>query len=104
MSSKFFNTIHLKGVSLKKAWEKAKSQEERIYLLMLEQNIALTPFQVHYLYNQKYEDIPVTSIRRAMTNLCNTGFIAKTEKMQEGIYGMPNHKWIIKQYKGVKKG
>jgi hypothetical protein len=39
---------------------------------------------------------PITSIRRAITDLTRSGYLVKTERMKIGQYGMPNHTWKLR--------
>lgn len=38
---------------------------------------------------------PLTSIRRSITNLTNSGFLKKTEKKKLGMYGRSEHFWKL---------
>lgn len=38
---------------------------------------------------------PITSVRRAITNLTSAGYLIKTGYMKIGQYGMPNHTWQL---------
>ena len=38
---------------------------------------------------------PITSIRRAMTNLSNEGKLIKTDVKMEGMYGKQEHLWCL---------
>lgn len=42
------------------------------------------------------EKIPITSIRRAMTNLTEKGYIFKTNHQRTSLYGKPEYIWEIK--------
>ncbi len=42
-------------------------------------------------------DTPITSIRRAMTNLTNRGNLVKTDAQVTGAKGKPEYIWKIKQ-------
>ena len=39
--------------------------------------------------------VPLTSIRRALTNLTNAGELVKTDKQMKGMYGRPEHQWRL---------
>lgn len=95
MQLTFFNTIHLSGEPLKQAKIQASFQEGRILDLM-EKGAEMTPCEVWEAYNRYYPNVPLTSIRRAMTCLTEKGLLIKGEKMREGIYGKLNHTWIRK--------
>lgn len=91
----FFNTIHLSGEALKEALAQCNNQAERI-LKILSNGKPKTPAEVHGVYQSHYANTPITSIRRAITNLTINGELEKLEEMKEGNYGKPNHKWKIK--------
>ena len=55
-----------------------------------------TPFEVSDYYNRWFDPIPITSIRRAMTNLERAGKLEKTGQMKMERYGKPNHLWKVK--------
>ena len=38
---------------------------------------------------------PITSIRRAMTNLTDDGMIVKTQETVKGVYGKNEHLWSL---------
>lgn len=46
-----------------------------------------------YIWRTLFPNLPVTSVRRAMTNLANAGCLEKTPNKVEGYYGRPEHKW-----------
>lgn len=54
------------------------------------------PSQVHKLYEQGTgSNTPLTSIRRAITNLCKRGKLYMTDVQSPGIYGKPEYVWKI---------
>lgn len=94
----FYNTIHLTGEALKKAIEKAKSQEARILIIFQERKGSLlNPYHVHMVYTNLVNDnTPITSIRRAMHGLTKKGFLLKSESASsKGDYGASNHVWTL---------
>lgn len=89
----FHNTISLKGNELKQAEVKARAQEDYV-LEYFDATVQLTAENVHY--GLKFEgaispNTPLTSIRRAITNLCNRGKIEKLNEMRMGSMGKPIH-------------
>jgi hypothetical protein len=85
MQTSYHNTNKETGDILAASEEKAKSQEEIIYDYMNDK----------FLYEFTAEDIneillphvPLTSCRRALTNLMNEGKIIKTNNTKLGKYG-----------------
>jgi len=99
----FFNTIELKDDELKEKLHNAITQNERVYLIYKIRGIAMSPVDVHKIYCDLYRvsqrspyNVPLTSIRRAITTLTNEGLLEKTSIKADGAFGMKNFKWIIK--------
>ncbi len=91
----FFNTIGSEGTDLKQYILKAKGQELKILTIFNSHPDYLTPDMVHSL---GFDDsTPITSIRRAMSNLTDKGLLIKTERMVKGNYGKLTHCWRVKQ-------
>jgi hypothetical protein len=92
----FYNTTKLKGNELKAAEETAKTQEE-IILEFFEsnRNLEASPETVQILNFSSH--VPLTSIRRGVTNLTNDGKLLKTEKTEVGRYGAKTHLWTLKK-------
>jgi len=94
--SSFFNSIGLDGNKLNKAVSDADSQEDKIYIFFtLCPTQSFTPFEILRCVNLG-ENVPITSVRRAMSNLEKKGLIEKVGK-REGEYGMDNYTWRLKQ-------
>lgn len=93
----FYNTISLSGPDLKKAVENAKKQEDAIFLIYEHTGKPYSPSQILRLTEKAGKCWPITSIRRAITNLENEGKLIKTEHMREGMFGKPEHLWAIKR-------
>ena len=87
----FYNTIKLGKSKLEKEISNAKNQEEKI-LKIFNKKKELTPSEV-WEYLMEY---PLTSIRRAMTNLTDQGRLIKTSTQKIGYYGKPNYVWKLK--------
>ena len=92
MSTSFYDTIGLTGPALDKAQSSAKSQEAEILRLFRSGYIALAPSEVLRLLNTR---APITSIRRAMTNLTTQGLLVKLDSLQPGPFGKPEHAWSL---------
>ena len=89
----FYNTIDLKGSELQDALQKTEVNKERIYLLLKYLKGYYTPFQVQAQYNRLFKEIPITSVRRALTDLTNEGRLKKSDRMKVEKYGAKNHLW-----------
>lgn len=90
----FYNTTHMTADELKVRRASANRQNQAI-LNFFKDNPAgfFTPFEVQQYSGLK--SIPITSIRRAINNLTDAGFIVKTDKMRPGEYGAMNHTWTL---------
>lgn len=96
MLKSFFNTISLRGKKLVEAQRNAKAQQEKVYLIFLQnKRKGMTPFDVNTEYSKLYPKVPITSIRRAMTQLTKDKHLVMTEKKRNGLYDTPNHLWEL---------
>ena len=88
----YYNTNKLKGFDLKEANRKASTQEDRI-LHFFERNKGnrYSPEEIQTYCQMATR--PLTSVRRAITNLTSDGYLRKTNDMKPGIYGKPVHTW-----------
>lgn len=91
----FYNTIQVTGLTLIDYRIKAEYQDERILAIFQVNKRNLTPFEVSAVYNALYPPAPITSIRRAITNLTEQGKLIKSTEMRMGEYGKSNFTWVI---------
>lgn len=98
----FHNTINLDNKELTKANADALKQEEFITAIFKANiNKPIAPSQIHSIYVKNFQkNVPLTSIRRAMTNMTEKGILRKTSIMVDGIYGKPQYTWVMER-KGV---
>ena len=89
----YYNTNKESGAALQNSNENARTQEQRIYGFFLMYGQPLSPSMV--LEKLKL-DCPITSVRRAMTNLTNDEKIIKTDVMVKGLYGKNEHLWRLR--------
>jgi len=87
----YYNSTKLTGKTLKEAKAKTKSQDETIKAFYKKKKRSYTPFEIQALAF-KGKDVPITSIRRSLTNLTDEGFLVKA-KQRRGIYNKPNYTW-----------
>jgi len=89
----FYNTVPLTGEMLIKFQEKAfKQQEIVLSFFQKHPERSFTPIEVHYhLWKAKYT-YPLTSVRRAITNLTSEGKLVMVGRKMEQ-YGSPNNTW-----------
>mgnify|MGYP003139253785 FL=1 len=88
----FYQTIDQPGSALKESNKKTRKQEELILDLFVKRNRPLSPSMV---LSQSGLNCPITSIRRAMTDLCKAGRIVKTDRQIKGMYNKPEHLWEL---------
>lgn len=90
----YFNTNRLTGTELADAIAAARSQQDKILVLFRAYpGKKFTPGQVKdFIFS---DATPLTSIRRAMTNLTDSGDLVKTNLMKSGRYGARVHYWTL---------
>lgn len=91
----FYNTTGLPLDELMDRIEKAKKQDERVILILTATPYPLTAFQILIKYQSWFNNAPITSIRRSLTNLSKSGKVIKCSEMGQGCYGMLTHKWRL---------
>lgn len=89
MPKSYHNTNGLKGESLTNSEQKAQSQEEIILELFKSKN---TPLSASQVFKEYPSIIPITSVRRAISNLKKSNVLEKTKETRSGLYGnTPEH-------------
>ena len=92
----YHNTTDLEGKALETATKKAKSQEEAIFEIFKNNPWqTFTPFQIQARMANKF--VPITSVRRAISNLTRKDKIVKTDIQRKGEYGAVNYTWQLRQ-------
>jgi hypothetical protein len=86
-----YNTTNESGNQLSLLNEIAINQEDKVLELFTIYK-KLSPSDVWKYYSQ----YPLTSIRRAMTNLSIAGKLVKTDEKKIGIYGRNEFIWQLK--------
>lgn len=92
----FYNTIGLQGKDLFSSQQRVKKQEDIILQIFAEDGEEMTPFEVSRVLQQQGYDYPITSIRRAITDLTRDGKLEKTLTRRDGGYGQKNYTWKIR--------
>ena len=92
---KYHNTTGLSGEQLRERQMKSGSQNEKILAFFRRHPcLMLTPFEVqHAMYLDK---TPITSIRRALSDLTRLGYLTKTDIKRKGPYGADCYCWKLK--------
>ncbi len=100
----YHNTTEVRGDTLTQYEEKAVNQETKIlnYLIAGRRqtldksgywDVSITPsWVVKHVFS---DSIPITSARRAMSNLTKAGELTKTHMKTKGPYGRPEHQWRL---------
>jgi len=89
----YYNTTGEAGAVLGASQRQAESQEEKILCFFKKYpDKAFTPYAVQRYLRAKW---PITSIRRAMTNLTNEGKLEKLKVLRQEKYGKSNHIWTL---------
>ena len=89
----YYNTNDEAGNTLRSSRNKTKTQEEIILEFFTNNpNLQLSPFEISDTLEL---NAPITSIRRAMTNLTLEGKLKKTNVMVVGPYGKHVHTWRL---------
>ena len=91
----YFNTNAEHGAELSRSKFKVKSQQDAVLAFFCENPMrGFTPFDIQ---RNVLPGTPITSIRRAITNLAQAGKLKKTESMGRGRYGKKNYLWVYKR-------
>ena len=95
MRTSFYNTVQAVHPDLNRYETKAKTQEDKILRLFRASfDWHSTPSHVHrILYGET--NVPLTSVRRAMTNLTIKGELEKTDRQEKGLYGRNEFVWRL---------
>jgi hypothetical protein len=92
----YYNTNNLTGKQLADGKKKAARQEDIILdLFRLQPTRMILPDEV-WREVGSHRGWPLTSVRRALTNLTDQGELEKTNKLGGGGYGKPVHYWRLK--------
>lgn len=88
-----FNTTHETGRRLADFIATSVSQEAEVLAFFRQYPRAIfSPEQVH---RSVLKRTPLTSVRRAICNLTDDGFLVKTTIKVTGQYGRPNYCWQL---------
>jgi len=98
-----YNTINLTGQALKSAWARTTDQKGIVLgYFHLHPEGAFSPSELLeklVLCSKIKDNTPLTSIRRAMTDL-TPEYLTKTESKRTGPYGVLEHLWVLKEKQG----
>lgn len=93
----FHNTTSLTGEELAQRVQRAASQKEAILtVFQARRDGKYTASQVHQAFvNKAGKQWPVTSVRRAITDLMNEGHLVKLAETRPGPYGDSEHYYSL---------
>jgi len=97
----YYNTNGLHGKDAIISNKKASKQDDEVLRVFRLNNRKLSPDEVWKMAFE-YRNIPITSVRRAITNLTIKDELQKLGKddMIIGIYGKPVHTWKLNRIDG----
>jgi hypothetical protein len=90
----YYNTTQENQAQLTIYDDMAKKQED-VILNIYRKRIPMSPSIVHGITTHLGHEWPLTSVRRAITNLTKQGMLSRTEEKQVGIYNRPEFKWVV---------
>jgi len=88
----YYNTSNVTEPILSQYQAKAETQEQIIRRIFRHNTTGLTAVEVMYKFPSKRT--PLTSIRRALSNLVADGYLLKTTRQREGLFGRDNYIYI----------
>ena len=93
----YFPTTPITDRERKEKCIRAGTQNARILEIFREHpQENFTPFEVQNIwFSRGYRNVPITSIRRAITSLTQLGYLIKTIETRQGEYGDINHTWRL---------
>lgn len=94
----YFDTCDA-GPQLAEYQAKAGEQSETVLAIFQARHTPLSPSQVLELYPLWGNAPPLTSIRRAITTLTQSGALVKTGAKRKGVYGRQEHVWTLPEAK-----
>ena len=89
----YFNTTQIRGQLLVQYEDSADDQEALIALFFFFNNTGQWTPEDILKHHPEFTRTPITSIRRAFSNLQSVGVIYKTDNQIKGMYGRPIYTW-----------
>jgi len=90
----YYNTNREQGSQLGNSEQQTERQELRVLAYFRRSGARLSPEDIQ---DKVLPQTPLTSCRRAITNLTRDGFLVKTRHMKPGRYGKHVHTWELKR-------
>lgn len=90
----FYKTIPLNKETLARFEQtNARQQDLILFYYLVNKHMSIGPSTVERDFRKMGFNWPITSIRRAITNLTDEDYLEKTDNLSEGAYGKPEHLW-----------
>lgn len=94
----YFNTTSVDGHELRQRRSGARRQQDDVLeFFRRSPGVEFAPHEVHEVV---MPDAPLTSTRRAMTNLEQAGYLIKTTTRRLGPYGADSFCWMLRREDG----
>jgi hypothetical protein len=91
----YYNTTNEEGATLATSRYKAKTQQQRIYEIFRDADGGgYGASQIHDILTAEGRRMPLTSVRRAISDLYKSGELIKEGSMIEGVYGKVETVWM----------
>jgi hypothetical protein len=87
----YHNTTDLEGPELVSRQVKAVKQDDVVLDVFRRHGASLLSPEM--VWNMTGQSCPITSIRRAITNLTKAGHLVKTDQKKLGMYGAKSYLW-----------
>lgn len=92
MTDRYYNTDGENDGELEKSKRQVSKQEEIVLKFFRQYPHGMSPSTLH---RHRLQDAPLTSVRRAMTNLTQAGHLEKLDAQAMGIHGKREHLWRL---------
>ena len=100
----YYNTNNETQPQLFRSWAQTAKQNDLIYeVFKRHTHREFTPDDIHNHPDVSRRRWPITSIRRAISNLTNKYDLVKTDIMRVGLYGKQEHCWKLARDDGQLK-
>ena len=89
----YYNTVHESGATLRKSKAKADTQSQLIlHYFQAYPNFSFTPYEI----SDAFPDYDLSSIKRSITDLTDSGHLVKSKTLVMERKGKKNHEWRCK--------
>ena len=93
----YYNTNSEEGSTLNRSRRKASNQSDLILnIFESDPSVEWTAHEMLHHLSAVGIDWPITSVRRAMTNLTKDGKLIKTKNLRKGGYGKLTYTWRLR--------